>query len=232
MLTVKNNAHVSELYAFLLLNRFLQNKDVKGLIKNKEVVVGDSPLKGLPDIYTKDKSFGIEVSCVEERHVYDLLGTLYYKHKICAEKFLTANMQFSEERLKRAPVKKREKFGLKVIRNAYQKSSKRNILEALNYVLNKKFSKSYPACEKTYLFLVSDHITKDYVTINDYKEVYLKLCKEKGNKFDGLFVSLNDKLYYIDKEKNTKVLLNKPQVQNVRKQANLKHLEDNLAHSM
>ncbi len=224
MLTISKNTYISELYAYLML------KD--NLFKDRAVTIGDDVVNGFPDIFSNDNAIGVEVTCIEERHVYDLINALHKNFGLNPSNFDCVNMKFAGKRLKNANISKNIKFGTKAKERANDQSSKEGILDSLAYVMGKKLMKNYHACKHTFLFLVSDHIKKEHVTINDYREVYLDLCKVLGNKFDGLFVALNDKLYFIDKNDKVNIILNQEQVKNVRKKANFKHLEENLDFSM
>lgn len=232
MVKINKNTFVSELYAYLML------KD--NLFKYKDVVIGDDIPNGLPDIYTVDKKIGVEVTCVEEKHVYNLLHSLFKDVttnknglNLKTESFDSVNMKFAENRLKNANLKNKIRLNTNSTLKAQKESTKEGITNALNYVVNKKLNRlnnsaGYSGCKNIFLFLVSDHITKKHVNVNDYRSIYLKLCKKYNKKFDGVFVALNDKLYFIDKQNKINVIMKPNEVREMRKETKFKHLEQNM----
>lgn len=165
-LIVKPNAKQEEINAYVILKEYL--------FKGKTTVIGDSFLSKLPDIYTEDKSIGVEVTSCE--HISQYLKE-NYKKKIEVKKEIGAIIkQYDALSLKDKNILFNEEFE-KVLANKIKKI------------------KHYTNCKSINLIIVSDNENKNFIRRESLSKIYEKLVEKYKIKYDNLFLFYNDTLY-------------------------------------
>ena len=191
-----------ELYAYFVLK--------KHLFENKYTYVGESGVDlGEPDIMTADHKIGCEVTMCETQSGFALAQKLF--GVLREENFDLANLKF----INKPVYYKRGKVDHKVTFTVQSKAAEFNqtseeILEALEYVLTKKLLKlnhgNYSTPQKIYLMVLSDFVSKQSVSISDYKNMFDKVSASFEKQYDGVFVTLNNQLYLFDKDGAIRVM--------------------------
>lgn len=200
---IDTGARKEELYAYLLLKDYL--------FQNKQVRIGDNGQNGLPDVYSTDFQVGLEVTRAETPKTFEIASKLFGTLK--NNDFDTTSLRFVSHKPKHNHLKQAK--GLAganyKTRNRYEAYTSEQVLDEFEFVLNKKFSKlnnreSYNAVQKKNLIILSDYIYKDFITIEDYKDIYDNVATQYDIKFDNVFITLNNELYAINAKGNMALL--------------------------
>lgn len=198
----RKNACKEELYAYLMLRKHIFN--------NKHVIIGDEGQNGLPDIYSDDFKIGLEVTVAEEASSFEIICKFF--GSVTQSNFDKNNLKFISNKnyshLKLANISKKQKLRM---RKKVEDMSLDGILDSFAQILHKKLVKLntksvYSKVKSPNLVVLSDFIPKDFVTIEDYKDVYDEISEMFDKKFDNTFIFLNNEIYTINSAGNIKIL--------------------------
>lgn len=210
---ITSTANKEELYSYFIL------KDI--LFLGKKTNIGDFGQIGIPDLMTTDGEIGCEVTICEKEKTFNFVRKLIGSLK--KYNFDTSKLKFlCNENLPRynyANVGKKQKFVYKA-QTECESADKAEILREFEYVLTKKLKKlkkgNYRYPKNIYLIILSDFACKK-VKIDEYKKIYDQIATDFKKKFDGVFVTLNNKLYFISKENNLTLVTNNKEFANLKK---------------
>ena len=201
--TVCKTARKEELSVYLLL----QNS----IFKNKKVIIGDSLIppkiksnligNQFCDIYTEDKSIGVEVVSYESLENYAVFGALYgnLEAKVVEGEYLTYT---TKPNLVCSAISQAITQGANNLSGLQNKIfQSREIKERLRAKLINLNGNSYSAFDEVNLALVSFGEPKD-INAKNIANIYKNLKKEFPKHFCNLFVIMSNNVFKIDKSNN------------------------------
>lgn len=186
--TTNKTARIEEVLAYIICKDYI--------FKDMECAIGDKA--NLPDIYSKDYLVGLEVAVCE---TYETL------------KKIEGNFQGNLENLAKYFKKKKTfKYNKTSYLNEYfkQVNPSEEYFAKLNDILNNKLQHQednvYHKCKNNYLIILSCFEDKKYLNTQQLIETIKQKAGLFKNKYNGIFVSLGDKLLFFDKNLNSKIL--------------------------
>ena len=214
-LTISPNAGKEEFYAYLLL---------QDLFSGQDVCVGDDGTQKLPDIFAKDRSWGLEVTCCEELNTFDVIRDIAFG-KIGKDNFDFKDLKFVNKNLPKLKMANLNKLDDKFKQTNFTTKPKvhtpMKLEEHFEFVLDKKLHKmnikgSYNGVEQKNLIIISDFVSKNANVIRIFKTVYDRVVQKYANPFNMTFIAVNNEVYGIDKHGVMKKVKNRKQVKKVK----------------
>lgn len=210
------NAYVSTVARVEEIVTFKAFSDI--LFKTKKVYIGDTMsvkettdfddveiTRNEPDIFTKDKEIGIEVTACEPILIFNKLASKYQlAFDLLQSDNNTISLQFKDNfipKLKRAE----KEFKLWSPSENEKSQMAANFYDNFCNILNKKLKNlnggSYSGCKNVKLVIISNLAKKDFVEMHIIKQHFDEVSNDFAKQYDDVIILFNDFAYNFTTDK-------------------------------